>query len=305
MRELIGHQRFRKVAIATGRTLNRLQFRGLPRLMYWTRSLISPSGVNTIETVSGLNFALDTSDYASCMMFYGAFSPELIQLLSALVVAGDSVIDVGAQLGYISSHLARLVGPTGWVHSFEPDPNALARLRATTAANAQDWIKIFPVAAGRGASEIDFYVSPTIGWSTALRETHLTNLSRIKVRCAAIDELAAAGEIRRPISLVKIDVEGYEFAVLEGMQRLLSEDQPFVLSEVNPALLHANDQTPADLLGWLRRLGYRIYRVDAERSLFGRGRFTLAMLDDSVELGFCDVLCVPESRNLPPGWPIR
>jgi FkbM family methyltransferase len=305
MSELIGHQRFRKVALTTGRTLNRLQFRGLPRLMYWTRSLISPAGVNTIETVSGLNLALDLSDYASCMMFYGVFSSELIQLLSLLVAAGDSVIDVGAQVGYISSHLARLVGPTGRVHSFEPDPNALARLRASTAANGQDWIRIFPVAAGRGASEIDFYVSPTIGWSTALEETHLTNLSRIKVRCAAIDELAAAGEIQRPVSFVKIDVEGYECAVLEGMQQLLSEDQPFVLSEVNPELLHANKQTTADLLGWLKRLGYRSYRVDAERSLFGRGRFALAMLDESVELGFCDVLCVAKSQKLPPDWRIR
>jgi FkbM family methyltransferase len=273
--------------------------------MYWSRSLVSPAGVNTIETVSGLSFALDLSDYASCMMFYGVFSSELIQLLSALVAAGDSVIDVGAQLGYISSHLARLVGPTGRVHSFEPDPNALARLHASTAANRQGWIKIFPFAVGRGASEIDFYVSPTIGWSTALEETHRTDLTRIKVRCTALDELAAAGEIRRPVSLVKIDVEGYECAVLEGMQWLLSEDQPFVLSEVNPALLHADDQTPAELLEWPRRLGYRIYRVDAERSLLGRGQFALTTLEESVELGFCDVLCVPESRKLPPGWLIR
>jgi len=305
MREVIGNRRFRRFAIATGRKLNRLQFRGLPRLMYWSRSLISPAGVNTIETVSGLRFALDVSDYASCMMFYGVFSSELIEILSALVEKGDSVIDVGAQVGYISNHLARLVGPAGRVHSFEPDPNALARLRASTAANGQDWISIFPVAVGRGASEIDFYVSPTIGWSTALGGTHLTNLSRIKVRCAAIDELAAAGEIKRPVSFVKIDVEGYECAVLEGMQRLLSDDQPFVLSEVNPQLLRANDQTPSDLLEWLRRLGYRIYRVDAERSLFGRGRFALTPLDESVELGFCDVLCVPGPRDLPRGWLIR
>jgi len=305
MNDLIGHQRLRKVAIATGRTLNRLQFRGLPRLMYWSGSLISPAGVNTIETVSGLSFALDLSDYASCMMFYGVFSSELIQLLSALVHRGDSVIDVGAQLGYISSHLARLVGPTGQVHSFEPDPSALARLQASTAANGQDWIKIFPFAAGRSASEIDFYVSPTIGWSTALGETHLQNLSRIKVRCAPIDELAAAEEVRRPVCLIKIDVEGYECAVLEGMQRLLSEDQPFVLSEVNPVLLRANHHTAADLLGWVRRLGYRIYRVDAEHGFLGRGRFTLTMVDESVELGFCDVLGVPESRKLPADFLIR
>src|SRR5215831_12922393 len=141
MMEQIGRAGLRKLAIATGRRLKQVQFRGLPRLMYWSGALVSPRGVNTIETVSGLSFPLDLSDYASCMMFYGVFSSTLVRLLSRLIKASDSVIDVGAQLGYISGHMARLVGANGCVHSFEPDPNALARLRATVEANGHSWVK--------------------------------------------------------------------------------------------------------------------------------------------------------------------
>src|SRR5260370_39827288 len=96
MIDLIGRRSFRRLAIATGRSLNHVQLRGLPRLMYWSRPLVSARGVNTIETVSGLRFALDLSDYASCMMFYGVFGSELVRLLTALIKTGDSVIDVGA-----------------------------------------------------------------------------------------------------------------------------------------------------------------------------------------------------------------
>ena len=299
MIDLIGHRPFRKLAIATGRSLNRVQLRGLPRLMYWSGSLISARGVNTIETVSGLNFALDLSDYFNCMMFYGVFGSQLVRLLTALAKTGDSVIDVGAQLGYISGHLARLVGPQGRVHSFEPDPNAIARLRASVEANAQDWIKVFPIAAGRSEGEIDFYVSPTLGWSTALSDTHLTGLSQIKVRCASIDGLAAADEIKRPVSIVKIDVEGYESSVLDGMKQLMSQDRPFVIAEINPELLNANHQTPGDVLARVVESGYRIYRLDAARGVLRRGEFDLVGVDRPVELGFCDVLCAPEEKELP------
>jgi FkbM family methyltransferase len=301
MIDLIGHSYFRKLAIATGRTVSRVRLRGLPRLMYWSGPLISARGVNTIETVSGMSFALDLSDYASCMMFYGVFSQDLVRLLSALVKAGDSLIDVGAQLGYISAHMARLVGFRGCVHSFEPDPNAVSRLRAGVQANGQEWIKIFPMAVGNVEGEIDFYVSPTLGWSTALGATHLTGLSQIKVRCASIDRLSADGEIRRPVSLVKIDTEGYECAVLDGMHRLMLEDRPFVIAEINPMLLGANHETSADVLSRFFECGYRVHRLEGARGLLSRGRFDLVLVDRPVELGFCDVLCVPEEKAVPDG----
>jgi FkbM family methyltransferase len=245
-----------------------------------------------------MNFALDLSDYASCMMFYGVFSQALIRLLKTVVRAGDSVIDVGAQLGYISSHLARLVGPSGRVHSFEPDPNALSRLRAGVQANGHEWIKIFPIAVGSEEGEIDFYVSPTLGWSTALSDTHLTGLSQIKVRCASLDRLAANGEIKRPVSLVKIDVEGYECAVLDGMKQLMFEDRPSVVAEINPTLLSANRKTPVDILSRFIESGYRVHRLEEARGLLSRGQFDLVLVDRPIELSFCDVLCIPEEKAL-------
>src|SRR5215510_15381612 len=100
----------RRFAMLAGRKLSRLRIRGIPRLMYLSSPLIVEPGVQILESVTGVRIAIDVRDYASCMMLWGRFSPELVTLIRNLVHPGESVIDVGAQLGYITSHLAAAVG---------------------------------------------------------------------------------------------------------------------------------------------------------------------------------------------------
>ncbi len=260
--------------------------------------MISDPGVHVIPSVSGVQLALDTRDYFSCMMFYGRFSPELITLMSSVIRPGDSVIDIGAQLGYVTAHLAELVGSTGSVHSFEPDPNALAQLRSTVSANRHSWVKIFPVAVGDIEGEIDFNVSPTLGWSTAVKGTHHESVVTIRVKATTIDKLAADGQIRRPISFVKIDVEGFECLVLDGMQETVKSDRPILLAEVNPLLLQPLGQSTGDLLKRLARYDYRLFRVDEADGLLRGGSVRLTPVMERAELSFCDVVAVPAERRV-------
>lgn len=284
-------------AIALGRRLSRVRIRGIPRLMYMSGGFVLGPGIQTVQSVSGLQIAIDARDYASCMMFFGRFSAELISLMNSLVKVGDSVLDVGAQLGYVSSHLARLVGPSGVVHSFEPDPNALLRLRATVQANGHSWVLIFPIALGNDEGELSFNVSPVLGWSTAVSGSHLVNLSQITVPVTTVDRLASAGRIRRPVTFVKIDVEGYECAVLDGMSELLERDRPFILTEVNPVLLKPAALTPADLLSKIEKHRYRLFRVQERSGVLSGGEIELSPVTSEQVTEFCDVLGVPEEKQ--------
>jgi FkbM family methyltransferase len=233
------------------------------------------------------------------MMVYGRFSPELITLIKAIVRPGASVVDVGAQLGYVTAHLADLVGPEGSVQSFEPDPNAIAQLRATVRANHHEWVKILPIALGASDGEIDFYVSPTLGWSTAVPGTHRQGLTTVRVPVTTLDKLADAKMIRRPVQFVKIDVEGFEVEVLEGMKALLEQDRPCVLAEVNPVLLKPNGRTTGDLLTALERPGYRLFQVVEPQGVLNGGSVKLIPIDRSRSLDFCDVLAVPPGMQVP------
>jgi len=119
------------------------------------------------------------------------------------------------------------------------------------------------------------------------------------VRCARIDQLAQERKIRRPVKLIKIDVEGFECAALDGMQRVIAEDRPFVVTEVNPLMLRPNHLTSVDLLGRIVSHDYLVYRLWERRGLLNGGMVRLELVDPRREIDFCDVVCVPGERRLP------
>jgi len=185
------------------------------------------------------------------------------------------------------------------VYSFEPDPNALERLKRTIAANECHWVTVFPVAAGARDEELLFNISPTLGWSTAVAGTHHPDMIPINVPGVRIDTLAARGELRRPIRFVKIDVEGFECSVLDGMTQLLAEDAPLVLTEVNDLMLRPNGHTTRDVLERLCSRGQRLFVVRERAGLLNGSQVALQPITPKEGLPFCDVVAVPPQMELP------
>lgn len=282
------------MAIELGRSLLPVRIRGIPRLYYLCSRLLFKPGMKVLDSASGIRVAGDPRDYFSAMMLFGRYAPDVLGIVDRFVRKGNSVLDIGAQAGYITSHLALRVGPTGQVHSFEPDPNALPFLELTLEANGFDWVRVFRVAAADREGTLDFHVSKTLGWSTAVAETHLTDLKLIEVPCVRIDDLRTSGQIRRPVHFVKIDVEGFECSVLDGMHKLLEEDRPVLVCEVNPQMLIANGNSAADLAARVTRHGYQLFRVRERTGVFNGGRVDLEPFEAAHQRTLCDVLCIPE-----------
>jgi FkbM family methyltransferase len=295
----LSSKRVEEAFIGVGKALSRVRIRAIPWLLYHTAPLVLGDGTRLHATTSGFKIVMNPREYFSCLMVYGRYGREMVALLRQIVRTGDSVIDIGAQLGYVSCHLALLVGVTGQVHSFEPDPRALERLWVAVRENHFSWVRVFPVAAAAEEGKITFYVSPVLGWSTAVAGTHRTDCSAIEVRAARVDTLAQTGGIRRPVRFIKVDVEGFECSVLDGMRELIAEDRPYLLTEVNPRMLGARGLSSVDLLSPLQKCGYRFYAVEESRGLLRGGEVDLRPVDPSRVLPFCDVLCVPEGGAVP------
>jgi FkbM family methyltransferase len=193
------------------------------------------------------------------------YEPAVWHQLMQEVRPGDVVADVGAFIGMYTIALARRVGPTGKVLSFEPDPGNFAWLRKHVVLNGMS-ARVALIDAVVGASEGD--VPFAIGRSLESRVADLVDTSKAAniemVRSTTLD--AALGESR--LDLLKIDVEGYEQAVLQGAAGLFSDDtrKPrSVFVEVHPYAWSRIGTTSRSLLRLLEDSGYAPLTLSGER----------------------------------------
>jgi FkbM family methyltransferase len=198
------------------------------------------------------------------MMLYGRSGLELLELFERYVKPGDNVLDVGAQIGFYSVHLGRMVTASGHVYSFEPDPLPFEYLRDSLAVSGMDWVRVEPFALSSREGKIDFNVSPVFGWSTAVRNSHLTGLRRISVPSFPLDTLVEKGNVPGKIRLAKIDVEGFELEVLRGMHRVLRKARPILIMEVNRPMLDFQGTTPLEVFEFLKSFGYKVYKIQVD-----------------------------------------
>jgi FkbM family methyltransferase len=145
--------------------------------------------------------------------------------------AGDIVVDAGAHAGFFTTYAAEKVGPTGHVHAFEPEADNFELLCQNT----------------EGYPNVGCY--PWALWSgTALRPLSLSHSSaehslvyeRLgrkvqEVRCVALDSVAFDYmlERRRPVTFMKIDVEGAELQVLRGAEQTILASRPYIAIELD------------------------------------------------------------------------
>jgi FkbM family methyltransferase len=179
---------------------------------------------------------------------------------------GDTVIDVGANIGIYTMLAAELVGPSGHVHAFEPDPQSMCYLLTTINRNGLTGrVTLWNLAASDRSAHAQLYLDLKTARTTSLRaNAYAPDPQRrepLGVGTAALDDL-----ITQPPQFVKIDVEGAELAVLAGMARLLRDHHPVLLVEVLP------ENVPA-VTSFLAPLEYCV--VDAESGVpLGSGEYT-------------------------------
>jgi FkbM family methyltransferase len=160
----------------------------------------------------------------------GTAEPHLQKIIKEYVSLGDTVYDVGANIGYVSLALAKRVGPAGKVVAFEPLPQNVEKLRKSIDVNGLKNIQLFDLAAAEKDGEAIIRLAENPSTASLVWHKNDTSASQFVVRKAAIDDLVSARALSYP-KFVKIDVEGAEASVLQGMRRTLSKSMPVVFVE--------------------------------------------------------------------------
>lgn len=193
-----------------------------------------------------------------------------IQLcLGDFVRDGDTVFDIGANVGGLSVALSRMVGSKGRVVAFEANPFLLPRLHEDLRANGARNVQVVPRAVWSRAEQVlSFYCEESAHAAGSSLLVHDANAREVKVETTTIDAWCAAERVRPTV--LKIDVEGAEHQVLQGAQALLRRAPPVIVLEYRP-----QHDVRADVLELLTHFDYTFFdtntleRVDRVHYLRG------------------------------------
>jgi FkbM family methyltransferase len=180
---------------------------------------------------------------------------------------GDAFFDIGANVGFLSIIGARLVGPTGRVYAFEPVVANASCIRRNAALNGLKNIQVVQKAVGDRTGTAEFMLAAYSGGGALTTAPSPPDATvRTSVEIVSLDDLVAAGITPLP-AMVKIDVEGAEMEVLQGMSGVLREHRPVVLCEVDDATQMGLDAKRAACGDFIRAFGYEV--TDLEPSYSG------------------------------------
>lgn len=153
-------------------------------------------------------------------LWLGSYEADKQELLTTLPLAGKTVLDIGANVGFFSLLCSRLVGPSGRVIAFEPFPRNVDFIHRHITLNSVSNIEV------RSVGIADKQGTANFSTSQYHEQGSLSDDGDLEVTVTTLDAL----EPQRPeVGLLKIDVEGAESAVLEGGKRFFEVNRPVIL----------------------------------------------------------------------------
>jgi FkbM family methyltransferase len=188
--------------------------------------------------------------------------PGTRRVLSKLLRPGMTFVDVGAHVGLLTLAGARAVGTNGKVLAVEPVPLSFELLnRALVLNGLTRHVRTTCAAAGAIRQHRKFFVGSVLGHSSLIKTEILeTVTSEIEVEVLPLDDLVQANE---RVDLVKIDVEGSELLVVEGMKRIIADNPELaIIAEYGPSHLQAAGISPEQWFSEFHKLGFVSFVID-------------------------------------------
>jgi FkbM family methyltransferase len=188
----------------------------------------------------------------------GNYEPELTQLVKERVRQGMTVVDRGANIGYYTLLFSHLVGASGKVYAFEPDPIVYQALLVNVSKNKLPNVEVHECALGRAFGKAQFRAVGGVSSAFVQDADELPNDRVITVPVANLDALLRG---RERVDFVKLDVEGAEVECLEGMREIIAKNPEIsVVFEINSNIVRVGMD---ELFEILKELGFRtIYAIE-------------------------------------------
>ncbi len=239
-----------------------------PLIAQRVRIVLHPSGrtieddaICTVHAITGSSMPVPISDYHGYpFAVHGYYDWRNTVIARAILLPGDTVIEIGANIGTETVGLSDIVGADGTVIAFEPLPSNIESLERVRETVTHRNIRIFPFAVSDEEAQIRFeppraYMS---GTGRLVRDSEQEGISYSLVDCHTLDMLS--DDIGHAAALF-IDTEGEEVRVLRGGRKYISTHLPYIIIEASDRNLQRSGFSLQDLHTELCTLGYMMYEI--------------------------------------------
>ncbi|MFN0111793.1 MAG: FkbM family methyltransferase [Blastocatellia bacterium] len=201
----------------------------------------------------------DSHSASRAVYFSGLPDYREMRFILDFLRPGDQFIDVGANIGLYTLLALSAVGPTGYVHSFEPNPTVVRVLNESLQLNSADNVAVHEIGLADTEGVVAF--SMTEDDCTAHIVEQSASSARTEIPIGRLDRILDSV----PYAMAKFDIEGYEPFAIRGASRLLQEHNPPVMLIEMAGYSERYGITTPDFIAELEQLGYfiAIYHPDS------------------------------------------
>jgi len=234
------------------------------------RAFFGDDSRNTIckKLPKGGKIVLDKHNLISKAIYLDKFETFETNYVAQTLNKGDIFIDVGANIGLFTIIASNKIGSNGRVYAFEPTSETYGKLIKNIKINQSKNVvcKNVAVSNREGKAYISINGSENSALNSIVSSSGNTAICE-EIQCIALDEFFQENKISGIIKLIKIDVEGWELPVLQGMLQELKVAKPELIIEVNENNYRNVGYEVEDILNLLEQSNYNIYEFDDQGEL--------------------------------------
>jgi len=190
----------------------------------------------------------------------GEIDPSITKIIKNNVKPDMSVFDLGANFGWFTLVLSKLVGESGHVYSFEADPSLVKTINENIKLNNLTNVSVFSNAVSNKSGTAKFNLNESYDTRSQLESSDISDNS-IDVKTVSIDEFCEKNNVKP--DFIKMDIEGSEPKALQGMKKIiLSNPEIKIVSEFNQKAIKDVGSSPEEFFDLLSELKLEFKEID-------------------------------------------
>ena len=237
-----------------------------------SKLLINKSPRSLYRTPKNDLFWLNDTGYLDrCIIDTGIFEKRSTNLLPYLVKEGDIVLDVGANIGYYSVLISKLIGESGQIFAFEPTKYFGTVLKNNLNENKIDNVEILEYGLSNTIQELEIDIGPSSATMHS-PEGYDSVITKENIKLTTLEEFVKEKNFNK-IDFIKIDVDGHEPLFFEGAWSVLDTYNPIILCEISHLHYFEAGTTAWDFYRMVRKHKYYIYNEDTMEVMDNETKF--------------------------------